>query len=125
MTGEKNIYRRRIDKLPEPGTPQIKPKKMRLCFDISGSMYRFNGHDKRLQKSLEAALMVMSSLEGQDQKIKVNKHFHSYIMLIFIRQINQHFYRLQKALPAGKAFVCKDTSELPSIMQNIFASTLV
>ncbi|VDM74551.1 unnamed protein product [Strongylus vulgaris] len=77
ITGERNIYKRRIDKLPEPGAPQLKPKRMRLCFDVSGSMYRFNGYDKRLNKSLEAALMVMTSFEGKDDKIIYDITGHS------------------------------------------------
>lgn len=64
-------FRRRIDKVPELGAPQLKPKRLRLCFDVSGSMYRFNGYDKRLQKSLEAALMVMTSFEGKQEKVAV------------------------------------------------------
>jgi hypothetical protein len=36
-------------------------------------MYRFNGYDNRLQRSLEAALLVMESLEGKTDKIKVSK----------------------------------------------------
>ena len=58
------VYRRRAEKEPEPGTPQAKPKKLVLCLDLSGSMYRFNGYDGRLQKSLEATLMVMEALAG-------------------------------------------------------------
>ncbi|VDO38068.1 unnamed protein product [Haemonchus placei] len=72
ITGERNIYRRRLDKRPEPGAPQLKPKRMQLCFDVSGSMYRFNGYDKRLQKSLEVALMVMTSFEGKQEKVAVS-----------------------------------------------------
>ncbi|EYC24845.1 hypothetical protein Y032_0013g2134 [Ancylostoma ceylanicum] len=77
ITGERNIYKRRIDKLPEPGAPQMKPKKIRLCFDVSGSMYRFNGYDNRLNKSLETALMVMTSFDGKDDKIAYDIVGHS------------------------------------------------
>lgn len=72
ITGEKNIYRRRLDKLPEPGTPQEKPKRLRVVFDVSGSMYRFNGFDKRLQRSLETALLMMTALDGKDDKVLVS-----------------------------------------------------
>ncbi|KAJ1354637.1 hypothetical protein KIN20_011630 [Parelaphostrongylus tenuis] len=77
ITGERNIYRRRLDKLPEIGSPLLKPKRMRLCFDVSGSMYRFNGYDKRLQRSLEAALMVMTSFEGKQDKVAYDIIGHS------------------------------------------------
>jgi hypothetical protein len=83
MTGEKTIYRfvggnwinyafrRRMDLPPEPGSEQKNPKRIRLVFDVSGSMYRFNGFDQRLQRSLETALLVMEALEGKSDKIKV------------------------------------------------------
>ncbi|WKY14985.1 hypothetical protein Q1695_000475 [Nippostrongylus brasiliensis] len=77
ITGEKNIYRRRMEKEPEVGSPQLKPKRLRLCFDVSGSMYRFNGYDKRLQRSLEAALMVMTSFEGKQDKVAYDIVGHS------------------------------------------------
>ena len=35
---------------PEPGAVQEKPKRLRLLVDVSGSMYRFNGHDLRLDR---------------------------------------------------------------------------
>lgn len=34
-------------------------------------MYRFNGHDSRLEREMEAMLMVMEGLESYEQKIKV------------------------------------------------------
>ena len=33
--------------------------------DVSGSMYRFNGYDGRLERTLEAALMVMEAFDNQ------------------------------------------------------------
>ncbi len=64
ITGERTIYKKRAEREPEPGAPQEKPKRLRLLVDVSGSMYRFNGHDQRLERSLESALMVMEALEG-------------------------------------------------------------
>lgn len=63
--------RRRIDKVPDPGAPQTKPKRLKVCLDVSGSMYRFNGYDQRLVKSLEAALMTMTALDGKTDKVQV------------------------------------------------------
>lgn len=54
------------------GTPQQKPKLLKILCDVSGSMYRFNGYDSRLDREMEAMLMVMEALDGYDQKIKVN-----------------------------------------------------
>ena len=69
LTGEKAIYKRRGDQEPEPGTPQEKPKRLKLVVDVSGSMYRFNGVDGRMDRQLEAILMLMESLESHEQKI--------------------------------------------------------
>ncbi len=41
ITGERTIYRRRTDVEPELGAPQIKPKRLKLVVDVSGSMYRY------------------------------------------------------------------------------------
>ena len=42
---------------------QEKPRPRRLTFvmDVSGSMYRFNGHDGRLNKMLETTCLVMEA----------------------------------------------------------------
>ena len=48
---------------------QEKPKRLRLVVDVSGSMYRFNGHDQRLERMLESTLMVMEALEGYGERV--------------------------------------------------------
>jgi len=53
------------------GCPQQKPKLLKLLCDVSGSMYRFNGQDGRLDRQLETILMVMEAFESYDHKIKV------------------------------------------------------
>ena len=53
------------------GSPQLLPKRIRLVVDVSGSMYRFNGHDRRLDRMLQAVLMVMEAFEKHDRKFKV------------------------------------------------------
>ena len=55
------------------GSPQQKPKLVRLLCDVSGSMYRFNGYDGRMEREMEAMLMVMESFEKYEEKIKVSK----------------------------------------------------
>ncbi|KAL8625507.1 hypothetical protein ACOMHN_014596 [Nucella lapillus] len=77
LTGEKAIYKRRGEKEPELGTPQELPKRVRLLVDVSGSMYRFNGHDSRLTREMEAALMMMEAFENYEQKIKYDIVGHS------------------------------------------------
>lgn len=53
------------------GNPQQKPKRLRVLADVSGSMYRFNGVDGRLERSMEAVCMVMEALESYEDKFKV------------------------------------------------------
>ncbi|KAB5577077.1 hypothetical protein PHYPO_G00205820 [Pangasianodon hypophthalmus] len=77
LTGEKAIYKRRGELEPELGTPQQKPKRLRLLADVSGSMYRFNGVDGRLERSMEAVCMVMEALESYENKFKYDIVGHS------------------------------------------------
>jgi len=77
ISGEKTVYRRRVDAKREPGAPQSKPKRIRICFDVSGSMYRFNGMDGRLHKSLESALLVMEAFSGCEDKLRYDIVGHS------------------------------------------------
>ena len=42
---------------------QVFPTCIRLVVDVSGSMYRFNGYDGRLDRTVEAVLMVMEACQ--------------------------------------------------------------
>lgn len=77
ITGERNIYRKRTEQDPEPGQPQEKPKRMKLVVDVSGSMYRFNGFDGRLDREMEAVVMVMEAFDGFEQRVKYDVVGHS------------------------------------------------
>ncbi|KAL3861823.1 hypothetical protein ACJMK2_007838 [Sinanodonta woodiana] len=77
LTGEKSVYKRRGEKEPEMGSPQELPKRLRLLVDVSGSMYRFNGFDGRLEREMEATLMVMEALENYEEKFKYDIYGHS------------------------------------------------
>lgn len=56
---------------PQLGSPQQKPKRLRLVVDVSGSMYRFNGVDGRLERSMQAVCMVMEAFENYEEKFQV------------------------------------------------------
>ncbi|KAK9739681.1 AAA domain (dynein-related subfamily) [Popillia japonica] len=77
ILGEKNIFRRRKEQEPELGTPQMKPKFFRVVVDVSGSMYRFNSYDGRLDRELEAVVLVMEAFEGFEDKIVYDIIGHS------------------------------------------------
>ncbi|GCB77210.1 hypothetical protein scyTo_0016652, partial [Scyliorhinus torazame] len=59
------------------GSPQQKPKRLRLLVDVSGSMYRFNGLDGRLERSMEAVCMVLEAFEHYEHKFKYDIVGHS------------------------------------------------
>ncbi|KAI9317743.1 AAA domain-containing protein [Dichotomocladium elegans] len=77
LTGERAIYRKRGEDDPEIGLFQDKPKRMNFVFDLSASMFRFNTHDRRLERSLEVALMLMESFRGFEHKFAYRIVGHS------------------------------------------------
>ncbi|XP_050442272.1 von Willebrand factor A domain-containing protein 8 [Adelges cooleyi] len=77
VIGEKSIYRKRSNLDPQIGAPQLKPKRLRFIVDVSGSMYRFNSYDGRLDRELEAVVMVMEALSGFEDKISYDIVGHS------------------------------------------------
>ena len=58
--------------LPQFGADHQLPKCIRLVVDVSGSMYRFNGMDGRLERTLEAVLMMMEAFDQHRNKFKVS-----------------------------------------------------
>ncbi|KAF7726766.1 von Willebrand factor A domain-containing protein 8 [Apophysomyces ossiformis] len=77
LTGEKAIYKKRGEDDPEIGLFQEKPKQMSFVFDLSASMFRFNTHDRRLERSMEVALMLMESFRGFESKFAYRIVGHS------------------------------------------------
>ncbi|KAH9809964.1 AAA domain-containing protein [Melampsora americana] len=71
LIGESAIYKRRVNHQPEPGRPQLKPKRIRFVFDISSSMYRFQA-DGRLDRSCQTAIMIMESFS----RLKRPERYH-------------------------------------------------
>lgn len=60
LAGEKDVFQRRSESSSKDA---LSKTKIKLVVDISASMYRFNGYDGRLQRLLEATLMLMESLD--------------------------------------------------------------
>ena len=75
--GERNVFKRRGSEDPAPGALQRKPKQLRFVLDVSGSMYRFNGQDGRLDRMLEAAVMIMTALDGMESRFQYGIVGHS------------------------------------------------
>ncbi|XP_074047842.1 von Willebrand factor A domain-containing protein 8 [Macrotis lagotis] len=110
LTGEKAIYKRRGEMQPELGSPQQKPKRLRLLVDVSGSMYRFNGVDGRLERSMEAVCMVMEAFENYEEKFKYDIAGHSgdgYVNLVPLDKIpkdNNQRLQILKTMHAHAQF---------------------
>lgn len=78
MAGEGAIFKRRGEELPPLGfSAGLKPKRIHFVMDVSGSMYRFNGFDGRLDRMLEAAVLVMESFTGFENRFKYSIGGHS------------------------------------------------
>ena len=77
ISGERNVFMRREEEEEETGTAQSEPKRMRLVVDVSGSMYRFNSMDGRLEKSMESVLMVLEAFKGFEEKVLLEITGHS------------------------------------------------
>lgn len=72
LAGERLVFRRRVEaaEAEEGGGRKAEKEKrgrrrMLFVMDASGSMYRFNGEDGRLDRMLEVACMLMEAFEGQ------------------------------------------------------------
>lgn len=68
LTGDKLVFKRRGNPAAQSavssassGTPPHQ-KRLHFVVDVSGSMYRFNGQDRRLERLLEAMLLVLESV---------------------------------------------------------------
>ncbi len=73
----RSIYKKRADLPPQIGSPQEFPKRIRFVLDISGSMYRFNGQDQRLERLLLTTLMIMEAFQGFEYKYQFSIVGHS------------------------------------------------
>ena len=63
-----------------------------MLVDVSGSMYRFNGHDYRLQREMEVVCMVMEAFQGYEDKLKVNCFYLLYELLVYLLEMSDLFY---------------------------------
>eukprot|EP00529_Nitzschia_sp_RCC80_P007784 CAMPEP_0113506290 /NCGR_PEP_ID=MMETSP0014_2-20120614/35823_1 /TAXON_ID=2857 /ORGANISM="Nitzschia sp." /LENGTH=1267 /DNA_ID=CAMNT_0000401763 /DNA_START=433 /DNA_END=4237 /DNA_ORIENTATION=+ /assembly_acc=CAM_ASM_000159 len=70
LAGENDVFKRRGMLTDSNNTHSMQapdPISIKLVVDISASMYRFNGYDGRLQRLLEATLMMMEALKDDDR----------------------------------------------------------
>jgi len=77
ISGERDVFKRRGN--PDEFNNDVlhsEPVTIKLVVDISASMYRFNGYDNRLQRLLEATLMMMEVFRD-DRRFKLYVTGHS------------------------------------------------
>ncbi|CAL2036045.1 unnamed protein product [Caenorhabditis brenneri] len=103
VSGEQNIYRRRIDKEPDPGAPQTKPKRLRLCLDVSGSMYRFNGFQYCKSGDNTGGKFAVRCQRDCWLRHAMLKDPSINTFVIMIDSLGNQADMIQKELPAGKA----------------------
>ena len=111
LTGERTIYKRRGTHEPSPGGEQQHPKRVHFVADISGSMYRFNGHDQRLERMLQSVCMVMEAFEDAEPErivCEITGHSGEAATIPFVE--------------AGKPFPADDKARL-QILQMMHAHT--
>eukprot|EP01134_Creolimax_fragrantissima_P006850 CFRG6850T1 len=77
VAGESNVYKRRGEQPPMAGEQQQNPKRIRFVMDLSGSMYRFNGFDGRLNRMIDCACMIMESFDNNSESIRYEIYGHS------------------------------------------------
>lgn len=78
ITGEKNVFKKRGEDPYAANELEMEhPKRLKLVIDVSGSMYRFNGVDNRLERQLESILMVMEAFNGYESKVRYDIVGHS------------------------------------------------
>ncbi|ETN04638.1 hypothetical protein PPTG_14469 [Phytophthora nicotianae INRA-310] len=74
VAGERLVFKRRGVRdspfqAPAGHQQDQEPKRMLFVVDVSGSMYRFNGQDSRLERMLETSLMIMESFAGFEREL--------------------------------------------------------
>uniref|UniRef100_M4B1C1 VWFA domain-containing protein n=1 Tax=Hyaloperonospora arabidopsidis (strain Emoy2) TaxID=559515 RepID=M4B1C1_HYAAE len=82
IAGEPLVFKRRgVSDSPfraSAGSSQGQdPKRMLFVMDVSGSMFRFNGQDARLERMLETSLMIMESFAGFERELDYSILGHS------------------------------------------------
>jgi hypothetical protein len=71
LAGERDVFRRRGNPSNVSNPTASEKINIKLIVDISASMYRFNSYDQRLERLLEATLMMMDTMRD-DKRFSFN-----------------------------------------------------
>jgi hypothetical protein len=75
--GERAIYKRRGAPPPGASPLLLRPKRLRVVFDLSASMPRFNSRDGRMDRAMEAAALLLESFAGHEGRVRYRISGHS------------------------------------------------
>ncbi|PWY99398.1 hypothetical protein BCV70DRAFT_162599 [Testicularia cyperi] len=127
LAGERSIFKRRQEMPPDPGAPQVKPKRIRIVLDCSASMYHMQ-FDGRLERELEVALMVMQAFSRvqEAERFAVDIVGHSGDMdMIPLVPVNQmpksdgDMYRILRAVVSHTQYCDSGDNTLKCIEKSI------
>lgn len=86
LSGEKLVFKRRgiandsqVDNA-NSNNPDSIQKRIEVVMDVSGSMYRFNGTDRRLERMLETALMIMAAMPSSNSESSESSNILQYCL---------------------------------------------
>ena len=68
VLGEKNVYKKRGEDENNKNPFSKEKKRILFVFDVSASMYRFNGEDGRLDRLLSIFLLIVNSFNSKHEK---------------------------------------------------------
>jgi MoxR-like ATPase len=78
ISGDRQVYKRRASQDDNAlGIQEPKPRILTFCLDASASLYRFNGNDQRLDRTLECAALIMESFAGFENAFRISIVGHS------------------------------------------------
>lgn len=77
VAGERLVFKRRQASNKTGAPKKQMPKRFLFVMDVSGSMYRFNGQDKRLERMLETSMMIMESFIDFEENCEYSIIGHS------------------------------------------------
>ncbi len=76
LAGDRRFFKR-LTKAKQTLTKGTGKVYLRFCFDCSGSIYRFNSLDQRLERELECLILLMEGFENAGDRVSISITGHS------------------------------------------------